>query len=243
MLTLHFAELFKGARMRVVLGTDARPEWTIPWMQKLQMLDDAAYGDDVAAVVPRMDGEEGADGEGEFEIGSDEPDDVLIIGAVSSSQKKQLDMLLARVAPETAVVLFNCLIELPVAPSPFTPIFKHAYVCRSENKTAVLHVGYGPEANGWHVYTETAIFEYEWVGCRREPDWLPTSTAIEKVVQARGSKRRTINGYWESVASGCESGFWPFCTIACRDVCPVPGSKFEKKGKSQRSNSKPFGFF
>lgn len=64
------------------------------------------------------------------------------------------------------------------------------------------------------------------------------------VIQGRGCKRKTLGGYWESAYAACESGFWPFMTVAAPEILPIPGDKFEKKEKSGKKVSlKPFGFF
>lgn len=224
-LALHFAELFKGARIRVVVGVDPEVGWRVPWLERCEVVG----------------GKGGWEEDGEARAGEV---DVVVFGGLVASQRAAFNALLGSVAAESAVVLFNCFMEVPVKKLKDLDSFRPAYVCRSAGKVAVLFVGYGDEAEGWHVYTETAIFEFEWVG-RRDADWLPTPDAIERVVQARGCRRRSLGGYWESASPGCESGFWPFHSIASREVLPIPGSRFDLKGKSKssRGNSKPFGFF
>jgi hypothetical protein len=225
LLTLHFAEIFNGARLRVVLGVDAEFGRDIPWMERCDVIGRA---------------------EGEGEVGDDAPQyDAVVFGGLAVGQRAAFERELARMSSDTAVIMFNCFVEVPVGSVEGLAGFRPAYVCRSSNKTAILFVGYGQEADGWHVYAETAIFEFEWVGRRAADGWEPTPREVERVLQARGCKRRSIGGYWESVSRGCESGFWPFMTIASREVLPIPGSQFQDraKGKASKGNSKPFGFF
>jgi hypothetical protein len=259
-LALHFAEMFKGARMRIVLGYDSRPPYSVPWVTQLELLEEASVGLSAAVRASKSgrrrfsilgsirteDVDSISDGGGDDDGGcdsDDEPPDVLIIASVVAWQRQQLDLVLAQASPETAIILFNCLLDMPTAPSPFPIEFVPAYICRSANKTAHMLAGFGPQADGWHLFTETAIFEFEWIGSCSEPGWEPTPSNVDKIAAVRGTKRRSINGYFEVVCRGCESGFWPFMTICSREVLPMPGSYFDKEMKKKSKKPFPLGFF
>lgn len=239
-LTLHFAELFKGANICVVLGYDSRPPYTISWIQDLRLLGDAAR---VASNVDRFHILTDNNLVGETDAVTEQQPKVLIVGAVCAAQKPQLDVLLKKVDPDIAIVAVNCLLDLPAAPSPFPACFEYVYVCRCRNKAAYLFIGYGPLACSWQIFSEISVFEFEWVA-QRDADWEPTDVALDDVLREVGVRRRGINGYWESCAPGRESGFWPFMSIACPNVMPLPGWMFEQKIKKKNNSSKkPFGFF
>jgi hypothetical protein len=90
-------------------------------------------------------------------------------------------------------VLFNFMLEVPHADSSFPSEFVPAYVCRPGKRCAYMYVGFGPHADGWHIYTETTVFEYEWVG-RRDDSWVPTEAAVKYVALARGDTELTTSG-------------------------------------------------
>jgi hypothetical protein len=239
-LAIHFAQIFEGKCIRLVLGMDARPPYIIPWMQDIRIMDSASRR--------RGINQSHTDEIAEFDAGTtraiaaEPPLDVLIIGALTLRHRAKLDELLKGVSLETVVVLFNCMLEVPHADSSFPSNFVPAYVCRPGKRCAYMYVGFGPHADGWHIYTETAVFEYEWVG-RRDDSWVPTDAALEDVALARGARRHGVDRFWRVVAPGCESGFWPFMTVSCRDILPLPGHLFEKPSTKSAINRRPFGFF
>lgn len=227
-LALHFVSMFKGLRIRVVLGMDPDVGWNVPWIERCDVV-----------------GEEGKGwGQGVPEEEGSEPD-VVLLGGFVASQKIIFEEELSKIGRDSAVVVFNCFTEVALGKLAIRGLdgFKPAYVCRSDNKTALLFVGYGEEADGWNIYTETAIFEFEWVGRRSAELWTPTAKTVDVVVQGRGCKRKAMGGYWESAFAACESGFWPFMTIASPQILPIPGCRFASKVKSSKGSPKPFGFF
>lgn len=245
-LTMHFAEMFSGANIQIVLGYDSRLSYDVEWIQRLDVLDETVLNNAGQAAEYALDSFTDSTG---CDSGGSEPDShsartprILIVGALLLSQKGQLDALLAVTPPDTAVVLVNCFLEVPFSRARVSSSFRPVYVCRTMDKMAILFIGYGPEAEGWHIFTETSIFEFEWVG-RRPSDWLPTSAGVESVASQRGARRQGINGYYRSVAPACESGFWPFMTISCTLLLPVPGHVLENSRSKSQSQKRPFGFF
>jgi hypothetical protein len=239
-LAIHFAQLFEGKRIQLVLGMDARPSYTIPWMQDIRIIDATSRRRDIDH--SSINDIPGTDAGAAYPDGAGCRPDVLIIGALTRRHREKLDTLLKDVSRETVVVLINCMLEVPHADSSFPSEFVPVYVCRPGRRCAYMYVGFGPHADGWHIYTETAVFEYEWVG-RRDDPWVPTDASIEDVALARGARRHGTERFWRVVAPGCESGFWPFMTVSCRDVLPLPGHLFEKPSTKSAFNRRPFGFF
>ena len=166
--------------------------------------------------------------------------DVVIIGAVSSEQKHYISKVIQEIPDAKAYILFNCALDTPLDEE--IGAFEHAYACRAMNKGALLKQFHDEM---WHCFVEIAVFEYEWVG----EDYLkPSQTCLERFVTMRGAKRKGYVGYYFTDYAGCEGGFWPFMTAACREVLPMDGSilkrlREEKLEKKARNNSRPFGFF
>lgn len=221
-LALHFAQLFRGLRLAVVLGHGIAAAQRVPWVTGVFALDGLDGADDALRDAQ-----------------------VVVVAAAAKEQRAAVQHVSALCEHSAeAVLLFNCFLDVPIAEA-LPPGFRHAYVCRALDKLAVLRE---EPCEHWHVFTEIAVFEYEWVGCRSldESEWQPTQDNVERFAMARGAQRKGINGYFETGYSGCEAGFWPFMTIASEKVAPFDGSLMEsaaRKKAEKKANKRPFGFF
>ncbi|CDF40821.1 unnamed protein product [Chondrus crispus] len=167
---------------------------------------------------------------------------VVVVGA-GAGRRREVDQVLEASRLARAVVLFNCLMDAPIEDR--WERAEDVYVCRAMDKCAVLREGAGAP---WSVFVEIAVFEYEWVGDRREEaGWVPAQGNVERYVASRGASKK-VKGYWSTAFSGCEGGFWPFMTIAMTETLPIDGRAMEeeRQEKAEKKNKKagrPFGFF
>lgn len=233
-LAFHFAELFRTLDIRVVLGHGPGPPNRVPWITDVMRLEDVASAANFAPIVDDA-------GESVYPVDSTT---VVIVAAVSAKQREALASAVECIPEDAVVIMLNCMLDAPFAPSLLPAAFAPVYVCRAFEKCAVLRNGHQA---CWDVFVEIAVFEYEWTG-EEGADWVPTQTALECSVSARGASRKGVSAYYETPYASCEAGFWPFMTIACPEVLPLDGrilseNAEKQKSKTRKSNGKPFGFF
>lgn len=220
LLAFHFAELFKGLTIHLVLPQPCAGIHSVPWIHAVHLVHHHDLFSTLA-VPPRP-----------------KEHRVVIFAALHDDHLPLIKQLVSINAQ--AVVLFNCLLQHPI--SHLLPPFTNVYITRALNKCAIFLNGHNAP---WHVFVEIAIFEYEWVGdCDNE--WRPSQRAVERFAVARNAQLRSINGYWRTPYAGCEAGFWPFMTIACREVLPIDGrvmAKAQEEELKKKKNKRPFGFF
>lgn len=228
-LAFHFAEMFKGLHISLVLGTGPGVTHPVPWMADVRRLEDDPEPLPIDG-APR----------------------VVIFAGVRPAQRELLLERVAASATAQAVVMLNSMLETPLTQK-MAP-FRFAYACRAFHKHAVLRETHD---GAWSIFVEIAVFEYEWVGDRGgmsdsasnsggdEGEWMPTQGSIERFAVSRGAFRKKENAYFQTEFAGCEAGFWPFMTICCREVLPLDGRKLdeEERAKQQKNKSKTFGFF
>lgn len=172
----------------------------------------------------------------------DENGRVLMIAAANENQHAEIERIIKLGEKWEAIILLNCFMDCVNARLPKD--FLRAYTCRAIDKAAVLQEGVNKR---WEIFVEIAVFEYEWVGEEKGKE-IPSQNQVERLALLRGARKKGINGYWESSFGGCEAGFWPFMTAACRHVMPLDGGMWEKERrrkveKKSKGSSKPFGFF
>lgn len=229
----HFADMFRGLRVCIVLGTGPGVLHSVPWVDDLRRVKDGA------PPIPN-----------DLPTG-DAGRTVVIIAAASTGQRAAVERIVEDVTSAEAVVLLNCFLDAPLKPEPNG--FRTVYACRSYEKCAVLRPAL--EAD-WAVFVEIAVFEYEWVGYHseepvlaHEEEWTPTQRALEQFATSRGAGRKGgISGFYATEYAGCEAGFWPFMTLASREVMPMDGELMdresrERRDKKKKNSSRPFGFF
>ena len=168
---------------------------------------------------------------------------VLIIATANENQHDEIERVIKIGGKWEAIILFNCFMESPDSQLPHG--FSRAYTCRAMDKAAVLQEGVNKQ---WEIFMEIAVFEYEWIG-NEEREEIPNQNQVENLALQRGARKKGINGYWKTNFGGCEAGFWPFMTAACKHVMPLDGRTWEKERrrkvekKSKKGSSRPFGFF
>ncbi|PXF44635.1 hypothetical protein BWQ96_05630 [Gracilariopsis chorda] len=218
LLAFHFAELFKGLCIHLVLPQPCTLVHSVPWIHAVHLVH---HHDLFAtlAVPPRPDERR-----------------VVILAALHDHHLPLIKQLVSINAQ--AVLLFNCLLQHPMSEP--VPPFTNVYISRALNKCAIFLNGHNAP---WHVFVEIAVFEYEWVGdCDNE--WQPSQRAVERFAVERNAQLKSINGYWRTPYAGCEAGFWPFMSVVCRDVLPVDGRVIAKTREEKlKKNQRPFGFF
>eukprot|EP00177_Eucheuma_denticulatum_P004661 GFKZ01008475.1.p1 GENE.GFKZ01008475.1~~GFKZ01008475.1.p1 ORF type:complete len:265 (+),score=28.06 GFKZ01008475.1:97-795(+) len=225
LLALHFASLFRTLRVVILLAGAETETQPVEGVTVLHL--DVSNGRDHVDSV----------------LGREHTFDVVMVAGVLENQRARLEAVLPRFTQSAkGVVLLNCFLDSPIGDS--LPGFDDVYVCRAMDKVAVFKDGVG---KGWAVFVEIAVFEYEWVG--NKPDgWIPLQDAVSRFVSAKGAQKKGINGYYASLAPGCEAGFWPFMTISSVTVWPIQGSEMNrlnrlKAEKKRKANKRPFGFF
>ncbi|CAN8068356.1 unnamed protein product [Agarophyton chilense] len=218
LLAFHYATLFKGLCIHLVLTHAAPLTHPVPWVHAVYHID---HHDVIAALSKPQRPEQHR---------------VIILAAVRSKHASLLKSLASVKAD--AIILLNSFLDEPLA-SPVHP-FVDTYVVRAMHKSAVMLSDYDAP---WQVFIEISVFEYEWVGdCDNQ--WRPSQWRVDNFAFNRHAQTKSMNGYWRTPYAGCEAGFWPFMTLACRELLPLDGRilakiKEEKKRKAQR----PFGFF
>eukprot|EP00178_Gracilaria_changii_P012929 TRINITY_DN36414_c0_g1_i1.p1 TRINITY_DN36414_c0_g1~~TRINITY_DN36414_c0_g1_i1.p1 ORF type:complete len:339 (-),score=26.45 TRINITY_DN36414_c0_g1_i1:192-1187(-) len=218
LLAFHYATLFTGLCIHLVLTHPSPLTHPVPRVHAVHHTDHH----DVLAVLS--------------EPQRPEQRRVLVLAALRSQYKSLLAKLVFVEAD--AIILLNSFLEEPLV-TPVYP-FVDTYIVRALQKSAVMRARHDAP---WHVFTDIAVFEYEWVG-NCDNSWRPTQRRVENFALQRDAKTKAVNGYWHTPYAGCEAVFWTFMTLACRELLPLDGRVLdqistEKKQKAQR----PFGFF
>lgn len=217
-LAFHYAEMFKGLHITMVLGSGPGVTHPVAWIATISRIEDPLPPPDPAAEHR-----------------------VVIFAAVSPKQKSHLQDRLDEIVRPDATILFNSFMETPLTVD-IAP-FQMSYISRTMDKIAVLRMAHNQP---WDVFVEIAVFEFEWVGQKAlSESWKPSVAAIESFARARGACSAKGSDYYNTRYSGCEAGFWPFMTISSRNVLPLDGTVFEReeRAKQQGKLKNPFGFF
>lgn len=217
-LAFHYAELFNGLHISLVLGAGPGVSHPVPWISELRRLEDDTPPAPLSSTRH-----------------------VVIFAAVSDKQYPLLKQRLDEIGSPDAVILFCSFLNVPLS-LPFEP-FVICYLCRAFDKLAVMRDAYDAP---WSIFIEIAVFEYEWVGDKpNSSKWVPLQETIERFAFANGACHKKGSKYLGTRFSGCEAGFWPFMTISCREVLPLDGALLEQEArkKEEKSKSRPFGFF
>lgn len=218
-LAFHYAELFNGLHITIVLGSGPGVEHPVPWISELRRIED-----ETPPLPPSSSWR------------------IVIFAAISQNQRGLFEKRLKEIGNPDVVILFCSFLDAPLSIP--CESFTTCYMCRALDRLAVMKEAHDAF---WSVFIEIAVFEYEWVGNKSiesEYDWLPRRKDVERFAFTRGALKIRESEYLRTNYSGCEAGFWPFMTISCRDVLPLDGGLIEQKAKmKQRSKSKPFGFF
>lgn len=218
-LAFHYAELFVGLHITIVLGSGPGVEHPVPWISELRRIED-----ETPPLPPPSTRR------------------VVIFAAISQDQRGLFEQRLKEIGSPDAVILFCSLFDAPLSIP--CQSFTTCYMCRALDRLAVMKESHDAF---WSVFIEIAVFEYEWVGNKSsEPqhDWHPKQIDVQRFAISRGALKVRESEYLHTKYSGCEAGFWPFMTISCRDVLPLDGELMERKAEiKQKSKAKPFGFF
>lgn len=229
-LAFHFAEMFIGLDITLVIANGNPPASKVDWISHVVRMEHIRS----ESAFPHRD--------------SSEPR-VVIVAAATAKQKRQLQQIVQYANSPKALIFFNCMLDVPI--QPLMDGFVHAYICRPLEKCAILLESHDAE---WDIFVEIAVFEYEWVGRRArmldaDNEWLPVQSVVEHFVSRRGASRKAANTYYSTPYAGCEAGFWPFMTIACQHVLPLDGAMLDQAArdktdnKQKKTNTRPFGFF
>lgn len=230
-LAPHLAEALSGADIRIIVGNASRLP-RLSWVSSFCTLSQVT-------VDPQ-----------DFLTNISETTIVFIVGLVHK-QQLHLHQLIQQIPESVPIILMNCMMELPYAPSPFPKGFTPVYMCRALKGCAFARYGHHAP---WHLFVEIAVFEYEWIRDIQfsdQPDaWVPVQSAIETAALRRGALVKAPHTHYKSPHKGCEAGFWPFMTITFQQTLPLDGVAMHdeardaaKRRKRKSSGSKPFGFF
>lgn len=270
-LAFHYAEMFRGACISVVVASGPGVSHPVPWIAHIRSLDDptpweipdADRAVATGAMAVREESMKDDECMGAFEddlseLSSDTNDSGVVEGdgpvprvtIFTGVTSKQQALLQTRVdeanETEDAIIIFCSFLDVPLSRPILDPIPKLCYMCRAFDKLAVF---FDEPRSEWAIFVEIAVFEYEWVGNRSVSDtWYPIQENLERFAFAHGAVHKKGTAYLTSRFAGCEAGFWPFMTISCRDVLPLSGDLLDdeartKSEKSKARKSRPFGFF
>lgn len=221
-LVFHYAELFRGLSIHIVLAEETGMLHHVPWIHTIYRLNDPHLLQSLTK-PPESDDKR-----------------VVILAAFKPQHSHLLNQLCS--VPAQAIILFNSFLTNPLSIA-VTP-FIDTYIVRALNKSAVM---LGAHQASWNVFVEIAVFHYEWVGDCASNEWRPSQKLVNKFAAQREARQKLIKGYWKTEFAGCEAGFWPFMTISCRQVAPLDGRILAKKKKDKNEKKKriprPFGFF
>lgn len=234
-LAFHYAELFQGLHISLVLGNGPGVTHPVPWISDLRRLEDEPP--------------ESAPATSLSEPTSSSPSpaasgQVVIFAGINESQRDLFHSRLEQLEHNSdvkGVILFCSFLETPLSHS-FAP-FHLTYLCRPFKKLALLRDGHNAP---WSVFIEIAVFEYEWVGDREaSSNWIPVQETLERFVFSNGAFVKRESAYLATKYCGCEGGFWPFMTICSREVLPLDGVTLEREAevKKKKARARPFGFF
>lgn len=263
-LAFHFAEMFRGTCISVVIGSGTGVPYPVPWIASARTLDEetprsipnaglAAAGGASAASREFIDSDTRRDKfEEEHQLGEDHAlenlDDVeniqvdgyvprvTIFAGVTGNQQALLQQRVDEASEtEDAIIIFCSFLDVSLSRPILDPLPRACYICRAYDKLALIRDGH--EAD-WSVFIEIAVFEYEWVGNRKFSDtWHPTQENLERFAYSQGATHKKGTAYLTSRYAGCEAGFWPFMTISCRELLPLDGTLLddEERLKAERN--------
>lgn len=231
LLASHFVEALRSADVRVVVSECCDPSsCTQKWITCKQPLRSA----DCETLLKQV---------GESTI-------VVLVG-VPGRHVSYLERICGKVPDTVPVVLFNCLMDMPMNSSAFkaVPTFEPTYMCRSLKRSVFSRFGH---RQPWHLFLEIAVFEYDWIANvpnSEDESYVPTLESIERVAEIRGAVRKGNSTYYQQIQPGCEAGFWPFMSLAANYILPLDGSTYLEdidpgwQKRKAAKPSRPFGFF
>lgn len=234
-LAFHYAEMFKGLHISLILGCGPGVTHSVPWISDLYRLEDDIPPDSSLQSTSKNS--------------IDTSHRVVIFSGIATSQYETFEKRLNEIQKDNveAIIVFNCFLNVPLSKIKLPSHFQIAYLCRAFNKLAILK---NSHLSPWSVFIEIAVFEYEWIGNRDDGDgdddkWFPDQEKLERFVCSRGAYQKKATAYMRTDFSGCEAGFWPFMTACCRNVLPYDGDLLEREflAKQEKKKARPFGFF
>ncbi|KAA8497687.1 hypothetical protein FVE85_5272 [Porphyridium purpureum] len=219
-LARKYAEMFRGVRIRLVLGAPPELEQKLVWLDQ-QLLPDVVRDEHWHTSASDYD--------------------VLIISSVSGSQKSDVERVVGATHQNVCVVLFNCFLDLPL--QDHFGSFPYAYCFRFyENVGATSKET--PDEDAWNTFVEVSPFELEYVRTvHSRNSWWPSRASLEREFVDAGLRRFSRGtGYFTRPEGYRSAGFWPFMSPAMPFCWPVTEKEIHLLRRSRKRSLLGFEF-